>query len=276
MPSLRIDSFSVDLAEKLQNVRKSSLTFAPEAGTQRLRDVINKGVTEDDLINSLSAAYHQGWKSIKLYFMIGLPTETDEDIIGIARLAKRAVDLYQEIRGRRGVKVTISVSCFVPKPFTPFQWFGQNTMEEFHRKQQLLKEHINDKSIRYTYHEAKVSLLEGVLARGDRKLSNLLFEAWKAGAKFDGWTELFNYDAWVKAFSVTGIDANKYNTRTRSFDEPLPWEHTTPGVDKSFLLREYNKAIEERLTGDCRRGPCNGCGICPNLGVQVVDWGEQK
>ncbi len=276
LPSLRIDSFSVDLAEKLQNVRKSSLTFAPEAGTQRLRNVINKGVTEDDLINSLSAAYHQGWKSIKLYFMIGLPTETDEDIIGIARLAKRAVDLYQEIRGRRGVKVTISVSCFVPKPFTPFQWFGQNTMEEFHRKQQLLKEHINDKSIRYTYHEAKVSLLEGVLARGDRKLSNLLIEAWKAGAKFDGWTELFNYDAWVKAFSVTGIDAHEYNTRTRNFDEPLPWEHTTPGVDKSFLLREYNKAIEERLTGDCRRGPCNGCGICPNLGVQVVDWGEQK
>lgn len=276
LPSLRIDSFSVDLAEELQKVRKSSLTFAPEAGTQRLRDVINKGVTEGDLINSLSAAYRQGWKSVKLYFMIGLPTETDEDIIGIARLAKRAVDLYQEIRGRRGVKVTISVSCFVPKPFTPFQWFGQNTMEEFHRKQQLLKEHITDKSIRYTYHDAKVSLLEGVLARGDRKLSNLLFEAWKAGAKFDGWTELFNYDAWMKAFSVTGIDANEYNTRTRSFDEPLPWEHTTPGVDKAFLLREYNKAIEERLTGDCRRGPCNGCGICSNLGVQVVDWGEKK
>ncbi len=276
LPSLRIDSFSVDLAEKLQKVRKSSLTFAPEAGTQRLRDVINKGVTEDDLLNSLSAAYRQGWKSVKLYFMIGLPTETDEDIVGIARLAKRAVDLYQEIRGRRGVKVTISVSCFVPKPFTPSQWFGQNTMKEFHRKQQLLKEHITDKSIRYTYHEAKVSLLEGVLARGDRKLSNLLFEAWKAGAKFDGWTELFNYDAWMKAFSVTGIDANEYNTRTRSFNEPLPWEHITPGVDKAFLLREYNKAIGERLTEDCRRGQCNGCGICPNLGVQVIDWGERK
>lgn len=275
LPSLRIDSFSVDLAEKLQKIRKSSLTFAPEAGTQRLRDVINKGVTEDDLIHSLSAAYRQGWKSIKLYFMIGLPTETDEDIIGIAKLAKRAVDLYQEIRGRRDIKVTISVSCFVPKPFTPFQWFGQNTMEEFHRKQQLLKEHITDKSIRYTYHAAKVSWLEGVLARGDRKLSNLLFEAWKAGAKFDGWTEMFNYDAWMKAFSVTGIDANEYNTRTRCFDEPLPWEHTTPGVDKAFLLREYKKAIEEKLTEDCRRSSCSGCGICPNLGVQVVDWGGQ-
>lgn len=276
LPSLRIDSFSVDLAEKLQEVRKSSLTFAPEAGTQRLRDVINKGVTEDDLITSLSAAYRQGWKSVKLYFMIGLPTETDEDIIGIARLAKRAVDLYQEVKGRRGVKVTISVSCFVPKPFTPFQWFGQNTMEEFHRKQQLLKEHITDKSIRYTYHEAKVSLLEGVLARGDRKLSHLIFEAWKAGAKFDGWTELFNYDAWRNAFDLTGIDADEYNTRIRSFNEPLPWEHTTPGVDKAFLLREYKKALEERLTGDCRRGPCNGCGICQNLGVQVVDWGERN
>ena len=276
LPSLRIDSFSVDLAEKLQEVRKSSLTFAPEAGTQRMRDVINKGVTEDDLINSLSAAYRQGWKSVKLYFMMGLPTETDEDIIGIAKLAKRAVDLYQEIKGRRGVKVTISVSCFVPKPFTPFQWFGQNTLEEFQRKQQLLKEHITDKSIRYTYHEAKVSLLEGVLARGDRKLSNLIFEAWKAGAKFDGWTDLFNYDAWQKAFDVTGIDANEYNTRTRDFNEPLPWEHTTPGVDKSFLLHEYKKATEGKLTGDCRRGPCNACGICPNLGVKVVDWGDKN
>ncbi|MDO4203343.1 MAG: TIGR03960 family B12-binding radical SAM protein [Selenomonadaceae bacterium] len=276
LPSLRIDSFSVDLAEKLQEVRKSSLTFAPEAGTQRMRDVINKGVTEDDLIKSLSAAYRQGWKSVKLYFMMGLPTETDEDIIGIAKLAKRAVDLYQEIKGRRGVKVTISVSCFVPKPFTPFQWFGQNTMEEFHRKQQLLKEHITDKSIRYTYHEAKVSLLEGVLARGDRKLSRLIYEAWKAGAKFDGWTDLFNDEAWQKAFAVTGIDANEYNTRTRDFDEPLPWEHTTPGVDKSFLLREYKKAIEGKLTGDCRRGPCNACGICPNLGVDVIDWGTKK
>ena len=276
LPSLRIDSFSADLAEKLQEVRKSSLTFAPEAGTQRMRDVINKGVTEDDLINSLSAAYRQGWKSVKLYFMMGLPTETDEDIIGIAKLAKRAVDLYQEIKGRRGVKVTISVSCFVPKPFTPFQWFGQNTLEEFQRKQQLLKEHITDKSIRYTYHEAKVSLLEGVLARGDRKLSNLIFEAWKAGAKFDGWTDLFNYDAWQKAFDVTGIDANEYNTRTRDFNEPLPWEHTTPGVDKSFLLHEYKKATEGKLTGDCRRDPCNACGICPNLGVKVVDWGDKN
>ena len=274
LPSLRIDSFSIELAHKMQQVRKSGLTFAPEAGTQRLRDVINKGVTEENLMDAVSAAYRQGWKSVKLYFMMGLPTETDEDIIGIAELAKKVVDRYTEIKGRRGVKVNISVACFVPKAFTPFQWFGQNSLAEFERKQQLLKEHIRDRAIQFSYHDARVSLLEGALARGDRRLGQVVYEAWKAGAKFDGWTDQFRYEAWLEAFEKCGIQAAFYNERERSLSEPLPWEHTTPGVDRAFLLREYQKAVAASLTPDCRRGPCNACGICPNLGVHIVDWGQ--
>lgn len=274
LPSLRIDSFSIELAHKMQQVRKSGLTFAPEAGTQRLRDVINKGVTEENLLTAVSAAYRQGWKSVKLYFMLGLPTETDEDIIGIARLAKKVVDLYTAIKGRRGVKVTISVACFVPKPFTPFQWVGQNSQEEFRRKQQLLKENIRDKAIQFNYHDARVSFLEGVIARGDRRLDHVIYEAWKAGARFDGWTDQFHYEFWMSAFAKCGIEPEKYNQRERSLTEPLPWEHTTPGVNKEFLLREYHHALKEESTEDCRHGKCSACGVCPNLGVRVVDWGD--
>ena len=275
LPSLRIDSFSIELAHKMQQVRKSGLTFAPEAGTQRLRDVINKGVTEENLLTAVAAAYRQGWKQVKLYFMMGLPTETDEDIIGIARLAKKVVDLYQEIKGRRGVKVTVSVSCFVPKPFTPFQWFGQVPLAEFERRQQLLKEHIRDRSIQFHYHDARVSVLEGAISRGDRRLSPVIYQAWKDGAKFDGWTDLFQNDTWLAAFEKCGIDLHFYNERTRSLEEPLPWEHTTPGVNKAFLRHEYEQALKEELTADCRRGKCTGCGICPNLGVNIIDWGEK-
>ena len=274
LPSLRIDSFSIELAHKMQQVRKSGLTFAPEAGTQRLRDVINKGVTEENLLEAVSAAYRQGWKAVKLYFMMGLPTETDEDIIGIAELAKKVVDRYTEIKGRRGVKVNISVSCFVPKAFTPFQWFGQNSLAEFERKQQLLKAHIRDRAIQFSYHDARVSLLEGALARGDRRLGAVVYEAWKAGAKFDGWTDQFRYEAWTQAFEKCSIDPAFYSERERPLTEPLPWEHTTPGVSREFLLREYQKALQASLTGDCRRSACNACGICPNLGVRIVDWGQ--
>ena len=275
LPSLRIDSFSIELAHKMQQVRKSGLTFAPEAGTQRLRDVINKGVTEENLLQAVSAAYRQGWKGVKLYFMMGLPTETDEDIIGIARLAKKVVDLYQEIKGKRGVRVTVSVSCFVPKPYTPFQWFRQDSLEEFQRKQQLLKEHIRDRSIQFNYHDARVSFLEGVITRGDRRLSQVVYTAWKMGAKFDGWTDLFQYDTWLQAFEQCGIDPLYYNQRARSLAEPLPWEHTSPGVNKEFLLREYHHALQEKLTEDCRRGKCSACGICPNLDAAVVDGGHK-
>ena len=272
LPSLRIDSFSVELAHKMQQIRKSGLTFAPEAGTQRLRDVINKGVTEEDLMTSVKAAFRQGWKQVKPYFMMGLPTETDEDVIGIAKLAEKVLDAYQEIHGKRGAKVTVSVSCFVPKPYTPFQWFGQVSMEEFERRQRLLKEHITDRSIRFNYHDAKTSTLEGVLARGDRRLNKLIYAAWKNGAKFDSWTDEFNEDAWRDAFAKTGIDPHDYNQRERGDDEAFPWEHTSPGVYRSFLEKERNKAREARLTHDCRRSTCTGCGICPTLEAHVIDW----
>ena len=276
LPSLRIDSFSIDLAHKMQQVRKSGLTFAPEAGTQRLRDVINKGVTEEDLMTACGAAFRQGWKQVKLYFMMGLPTETDDDVIGIARLAKKVVDLYTEIKGKRGVKVTISVACFVPKPYTPFQWFGQVPLAEFERRQQLLKEHIKDRAITFNYHDARLSVIEGAFARGDRRLARVLEQAWRDGAKFDGWSDLFRSDIWHAAFEKCGIDIRAYSERTRAFDEPLPWEVTSPGANKEFFLREWQKAMQGALTEDCRRGKCSACGICPNLGVHVIDYKKQE
>lgn len=275
LPSLRIDSFSIDLAHKLQQVRKSGLTFAPEAGTQRLRDVINKGVTEENLEQAVTAAFKQGWTSVKLYFMIGLPTETDEDIIGIANLAQKVVNLYKEVKGRRGARVTVSVSSFVPKPHTAFQWFAQNTEEELARKQQLLKEAIKDRSINYKYHDSKTSFLEGVIARGDRRVGQVILEAWKQGAKFDGWTEHFKYDVWMNAFTTCNIDPTFYNQRERDQAELLPWDHISSGANKEFLMREYKNAVAEKFTPDCRSGQCSACGVCPNLNVKVVDWSRE-
>ncbi|MBO4779192.1 MAG: TIGR03960 family B12-binding radical SAM protein, partial [Selenomonadaceae bacterium] len=208
LPSLRIDSFSIELAEKVQAVRKSGLTFAPEAGTQRLRDVINKNVTEQNLLDACAAAFAKGWKSVKLYFMMGLPTETDDDIAGIADLAQKVANLYRTIKNRRDVKVTVSVSCFVPKPWTPFQWFAQISTEEFERRQQLLKSLIRDKAVTYNYHNAKLSVLEGALARGDRKLSRVIETAWKLGAKIDGWSDFFKPDVWAEAFKICNVDPN--------------------------------------------------------------------
>ena len=276
LPSLRIDGFSIDLAHKMQEVRKSGLTFAPEAGTQRLRDVINKGVTEENLLEACGAAFRHGWKQVKLYFMMGLPTETDEDIIGIARLAKKVVDLYTNIRGRRSCRVTVSVSCFVPKPYTPFQWFGQLPIEEFQRRQQLLKEHITDRSITFHYHDARLSVIEGVFARGDRRLVPALYEAWKNGAKFDGWSDLFDDSRYFAAFETLGIDWEYFSRRTRTIGEPLPWAHTSPGVLERFLKTEWQKALAASLTVDCRRTHCTGCGICPTLGVDIMDYEAQE
>ena len=272
LPSLRIDSFSVDLAQKVQEVRKSGLTFAPEAGTQRMRDVINKGVTEENLINAVSAAFSKGWSGVKLYFMIGLPTETDEDIIGIAELAQKVVNCYKEVNGKRGARVTVSVSSFVPKPHTPFQWFAQNSNDEINRKQQLLKEHIKDRSISYKYHDAKTSYMEGVFARGDRRLSKVILEAWKQGAKFDGWSDFFNYDNWMAALDKCNIDPDFYVTRERDFTEKLPWDHINSGATKKFLVTEYEKAVAEKFTVDCRRDTCSACGVCNQLDVEVIDW----
>ncbi len=276
LPSLRIDSFSIDLAEKVQAVRKSGLTFAPEAGTQRLRDVINKNVTEKNLLDACAAAFAKGWKTVKLYFMMGLPTETDEDIAGIAELAQKVVNLYREIKNRRDVKVTVSVSCFVPKPFTPFQWMAQISAEEFERRQQFLKSLICDKAITYNYHNAKLSVLEGALARGDRRLAKVIETAWKNGAKFDGWSDLFKPDVWSAAFTACGIDMNFFSGREIKFWEPLPWENTSPGVDKNFLLNEWEKSQIGKTTRDCRRTSCTGCGVCMNLGVRVVDFDKEK
>ena len=275
LPSLRLDSFSIDLAKQVQAVRKSGLTFAPEAGTQRMRDVINKGVTEKDLDDAVEAAFKAGWSQVKLYFMIGLPTETDDDILGIAAMAYRVVDKYRSVTGRRGAKVTVSVSSFVPKPHTPFQWIKQDSAQEIARKQTILRQALKNRDITLQYHDAKTSRLEGVFARGDRRLGNVLQAAWRAGAKFDGWSEHFHYDRWLQAFADLGVDPDFYACRERDKDERFPWEHLDTGVSRAFLWHEYEKAQRAELTADCRHSDCTGCGVCPKLGVKIIDWSEQ-
>ena len=275
LPSLRIDSFSVDLAKEVQAVRKSGLTFAPEAGSQRMRDVINKGVTEEDLMNAVGAAFTAGWSSVKLYFMIGLPGETDEDVLAIAKLAKAVQYKYQEVTGRRGAKVTVSVSSFVPKPYTPFQWVQQDDIAELRRKQFLLKDALKVKNITFQYHDSVTSVLEAVFARGDRRLGKALYLAWQRGAKFDGWSEHFSYDRWLEALQDAGLNKEFYIGRERGANELFPWEHIQPAVARSFLRREYEKALAEELTHDCRHGVCTGCGVCQKLGVKIIDWKEQ-
>ena len=274
LPSLRVDNFSQSLIEKTTKVRKSGLTFAAEAGTQRLRDVINKGVTEEDLLAACENAFENGWSTVKLYFMMGLPTETDEDLAGIADLAYKVLNLYRKVTHKNNGKVTVSVSSFVPKSHTAFQWFGQLPIEEIERKQQYIKGLINDKHISYHYHDAKTGRLEATFARGDRRMGKVLYEAWKLGCKFDGWTEMFDYDMWMKAFDLAGIDPDYYAARTRSLDEALPWDHLSNGAAKAYLKREWQKASRAELTHDCRRLPCTGCGVCPNLGVSIIDRKE--
>ncbi|WP_277300549.1 TIGR03960 family B12-binding radical SAM protein [Veillonella montpellierensis] len=274
LPSLRIDSFSIDIAKKVQQVRKSGLTFAPEAGTQRMRDVINKGVTEENLLAACTNAFQSGWNTVKLYFMMGLPTETDEDVAGIADLAYKVLDLHREITGKRNGKVTVSVSFFVPKTHSPYQWYGQQEVEEIHRKQQYLKSLINNRNISYHYHDGYTGYMEAVFARGDRRLSSVLMEAWKMGCKFDGWTEYFKYDTWLAAFEKCGIDPAYYARRERTFDEPLPWDHLDSVVSKGFLKREWNQAIQAALTPDCRRASCKGCNVCAELDTAIIDYKE--
>ncbi len=281
LPSLRIDNFSLDLMEKAQKVRKSGLTFAPEAGTQRLRDVINKGITEEDILNSVHLAFEGGWSSVKLYFMIGLPTETDEDIEGIARLAAEVVRAYKRVpkeKRAKGLKVNVSASCFVPKPFTPFQWFGQDTLDQFREKQKLLREKIREasNSVTFHWHEAKTSLLEAVLARGDRRLGKVLLSAWHKGCHFDSWDEFFKFDVWMEAFQDEGIDPAFYANRQREFEEVLPWDHLDMGVSKKFLEKECRKAYQQTLTPNCRV-KCTGCGSTVfSAGVCRVDDEEAK
>lgn len=262
LPSLRIDSFSLDLMEKAQKVRKSGLTFAPEAGTQRLRDVINKGVTEENLLHSAEMAFGGGWSSVKLYFMLGLPSETFEDIEGIADLGQKVVETYmgipREKRGK-GLNVTISTSSFVPKPFTPFQWEAQDTMEVLVEKQKFLKSRIKSKFISYHWHEPELSLLEAVFARGDRRVGRVLVKAWEMGCRFDSWGDHFKFDVWMKAFEECGVDPAFYANRKRGRDEVFPWDHIDIGVSRKFLLNENDKAYRGELTTNCRSG-CAGCG----------------
>lgn len=267
LPSLRLDSFSVDILQTIQKVKKTGLTFAPEAGTQRLRDVINKGVVESDLTEAMAQVFALGWNKVKLYFMMGLPTETMEDLEGINDLAEKVCYLHKTTpleQRMDGLTVTVSTSCFVPKPFTPFQWYPQNRMEEFEEKQKHLKGVIRNRKIKFNYHEAKSSVIEAVFARGDRRVGKALLKAWENGAKFDGWIEFFNYDKWIAAFEETGVSVDFYAHRERSFDELFPWDHIDCGVTKEFLIREYQDALEGKVTHDCRDG-CVACGINTTL-----------
>ena len=263
LPSLRLDNFSFDLLEKIQTVKRTGLTFACEAGTQRLRDVINKNVTEEDLFNAISHAVEMGWNSVKLYFMIGLPTETYEDLDGIADLARRIMDIAAEKNGgKRGrFSVNLAVSNFVPKPFTPFQWVKQDSPEEFEKKHIYLKEKTAAiKGVTLHYHGSFTSSLEAVFARGGRELCDLLLKAHEYGCSFDSWTEHFNREAWDKALAECGIDGSYKGLIGFDIDEDLPWDHINAGVSKEYLKKEYLKSIEEKTTKDCRYG-CNGCGI---------------
>lgn len=272
LPSLRIDRFAFDVLNRIQEYKKSGLTYAPEAGTQRLRDVINKGVTENDIYESVRQALELGWKHIKLYFMIGLPTETYEDLDGIVEIAKKIKELNYEVNGPKGGRfnLTVSVSNFVPKAHTPFQWAGQNTAEEFAAKHNYLADRLKIKGVTFNYHDNTTSAYEAVFARGDRRTGRLLYEAFRAGCKFDGWTEHFKPEAWETAFEKSGIDKDFYTTRTRNFDEILPWDIIDSAISKKFLINEAEKAYMEQTTNDCRLG-CVGCGMnqsvaCPMAG----------
>ena len=273
LPSLRIDSFCVAIAKEVQAVRKSGLTFAPEAGSQKMRDVINKGVTEEDLMNAVGAAFESGWNSVKLYFMIGLPFENDDDVLAIADLARKVQYKYYQVTGKRGCKVTCSASFFVPKPYTAFQWFAQDDLETIRRKQFLLKDEIKTiKNVTLNYHDSKTGIIEAVFARGDRKVGKALLAAWRRGARFDGWSDCFDYERWLEAFAEAGIDKDFYAARQRGENEVFPWEHISPGVSRKFLWNEWQKAYAQQLTHDCRRLSCTGCGVCQKLGVQIIDY----
>lgn len=267
LPSLRIDAFSLDVMSKVQDVKKSSLTFAPEAGSQRLRDVINKGLTEEEILQGAADAFKGGWNRVKLYFMLGLPTETVEDMEGIALLSEKIAEEYYEIpKDQRNGKVQVvaSTSFFVPKPFTPFQWVRMSTKEEFLDKARVvnrkMKEMLNHKSLKYNWHEADVTVLEGVLARGDRRVAAVIEEAYRNGALYDAWSESFRNDIWMKAFETCGVDIDFYTTRERSLDEQFPWDFIDTGVSKEFLKREWNNAVNGTVTPNCRER-CSGCGV---------------
>lgn len=279
LPSLRVDAFSVSMARLASGGRKSGLTFAPEAGTQRLRDVINKNVSEDDLIETVSRAFAAGWRRVKLYFMIGLPTETDEDIVGIGDLVTR---VQRAARGaapasdRGSVRISVSVSTFVPKAHTPFQWEGQVPVEDIFRRQEVLRSAMPRKGIDLSWHDAEVSFLEGVIARGGREVSEAIEHAWRAGARFDAWSERFDLATWREAFVSAGLDADAIASQSYERDERLPWRHISSGVSERYLWLERERAVAGVTTVDCSFDGCTGCDACGTLGVDIVLGGESR
>lgn len=273
LPSLRVDAFSVELANEVQKVRKTTLTLAPEAGSQRLRDIINKNVNEEQLYQAVEAAFRSGWLSLKLYFMYGLPTETEEDLLAIADILQKVQAIGNRC-SRRPVEIRASLACFVPKAHTPFQWQGQDSIEVLDEKRRLISQKRR-KNIKLSFHDSRVSFLEGVMARGDRRLAPVIYRAWEKGCKFDGWSEYFNFERWMEAFAELGIAPEPYTAR-RSYWDKLPWDFIDIGVSKEFLYEENEKALMGELSWDCRETGCNECGICPALDVALDIKGEES
>lgn len=275
LPSTRVDAFNVTLADKLsRGGRRSGLTFAPEGGSERLRKVINKMVTEEDLIRTVTTAYAHGWRQVKLYFMCGLPTETDEDVLAIARLAGEVIRAGREASGRRDIRATVSVGGFVPKPHTPFQWAAQAPHEVTDRRLRLLRDAITadreyGRSIGYRYHDGKPGIIEGLLSRGDRRVGRVIEAVWRDGGRFDGWSEHFSYDRWTRAAAAMGVDVDWYTIRERDQTEVLPWDHLDSGLDKEWLWADWQDALAEEERDDCRWSPCYDCGVCPSMGTEI-------
>jgi len=279
LPSTRVDAFNIDLANELtRNGRRSGLTFAPEGGSERIRKVINKMVTEEDLINTVAAAYGAGWRQVKLYFMCGLPTETDEDVLQIAELAKRVIETGRQVSGRRDIRCTVSIGGFVPKPHTPFQWCGQLGAEATDARLEKLRESIRSdrrygSSIGFRYHDGKPGIVEGLLSRGDRRVGPVIEQVWRDGGRFDGWSEHFSFDRWMDAAARSladgPVDVAWYTTRERSESEVLPWDHIDSGLDKEWLWADWQDALDETEVDDCRWTPCFDCGVCPQMGTDI-------
>jgi radical SAM superfamily enzyme YgiQ (UPF0313 family) len=279
LPSTRVDAFNVDLANELtRNGRRSGLTFAPEGGSERIRKVINKMVTEEDLIRTVTTAYANGWRQVKLYFMCGLPTETDEDVLQIAEVAKRVIEAGREASGMKDIRCTVSIGGFVPKPHTPFQWAAQLDHEATDARLHKLREAIRadrryGKSIGFRYHDGKPGIIEGLLSRGDRRVGAVIEQVWRQGARFDGWSEHFSYQAWAdaahEALSDVPVDLNWYTIRERGEDEVLPWDHLDSGLDKEWLWQDWQESISGAEVEDCRWTPCYDCGVCDQMGTSI-------
>ena len=275
LPSTRVDAFNIDLAQELsRNGRRSGLTFAPEGGSERLRKVINKMVSKQDLVDTVTAAYGAGWRQVKLYFMVGLPTETDEDVLEIADMAREVIRAGRSVTGTRDVRCTVSIGGFVPKPHTPFQWASQLDHETTDRRLKLLRQAISSdkstaKAIGYRYHDGKPGIVEGLLSRGDRRIGAVLEQVWRDGGRFDGWSEHFSYDRWMAAAQKAGVDVGWYTTREREQSEVLPWDHLDSGLDKEWLWSDWQDALAEQDLDDCRWIPCFDCGVCPQMGTDI-------